>query len=262
MTRTWEFTDLEFKVLWERQLQQRILPEPLTYMSRTPLRDDYEREKFQIWERLRDTVDGSMREVLEVISRPEVLVKVLGWNDADQEDPQQWIRARGVRSGARGFLLAQQPGETPWHSSGYAITECGPWGVADAVVGLLPKTRPGRTGSIPILTDRVADHERFDFGGSRVTETASTSTVSRSDQFFAIPATRTGVITIHQGHSKFGPRGILERILVWRDLPDDGRYVIELDQAPVALGIGEGRLVQKIDDLIAGMLQRLETHWE
>jgi hypothetical protein len=106
------------------------------------------------------------------------------------------------------------------------------------------------------------DHERFDFGGSRITETATTSTVSRSDEFFAIPATRTGVITIHQGHSKFGPRGILERIMVWRDLPDDGRYVIELDQAPVAIGIGDERLMLEIDDVINLMVQRLETHWE
>lgn len=262
MTSTWEFTDLEFKVLWERCLHSRYMPEPLTYTSRTPWRDDYDREKFQTWERLQDILDGSLREVFEILARPDVLVKVLGWNDADRDDPTQWIRARAVRTGARGLLLTQLPGETPSHSGGYVIAECGPWGVADAVVRTLPKAEPGRIGSIPILTDRIDDHERLDFGGSRVIETVTSATVSRSDQFFAVPATRTGVITIHQGHSKFGPRGILERILLWRDLPDDGRYVIELDQAPFATGIGDERLAIKIDDRIAEMLQRVETHWE
>ncbi|MEU4342430.1 hypothetical protein AB0H00_14360 [Nocardia sp. NPDC023852] len=34
------------------------------------------------------------------------------------------------------------------------------------------------------------------------------------------------MIGIEQGRLRFGPRGITRRALAWRDLADDGRYVI------------------------------------
>lgn len=81
-------------------------------------------------------------------------------------------------------------------------------------------------------------------------------------RFLSAQATTTGVISIRQGYSKFGPRGVLEQLLLWRDLTDDGRYVIPLDGAPVAVGIGAKRLARLVDDSIDVVVDRLETHWE
>ncbi|QIS08957.1 ESX secretion-associated protein EspG [Nocardia arthritidis] len=261
MNRTWEFTDLEFVVLWERYIDDHI-PKPLTFTSRTPLLDDYEREKFEAWERLQATAPTWLRTALEVLARPQILVKVLGWYDRNTEDPQRWIRARVACSGNHGYILTQRPGETIRHSGGYKITECGPRSLGEAIVKTLPKVEAGRFGDIPIVTSAADVLEQIHSSGSMVLESGGESAVHRSNRFFDTAATRTGVIILHQGQSKFGPRGILEQILIWRDLPDDGRYVIELGSAPTAIGIGTRRLAAKLDMMIEDMLERVENHWE
>ncbi|QIS08955.1 ESX secretion-associated protein EspG [Nocardia arthritidis] len=262
MNRQWDFTDLELRVLWERYVGGQ-LPEPLSFTSRIRFLDEYERVKFQTWERLRDTVDGSIREVLEALARPEVLLKVMGWYDKDLMDSQSWIRARIVRSGPRGYVLTQTPGETVLHSGGYTITECGPHGISEAAVGLLPPVEAGHGGSIPITLDHEDVLEQLHGGGSLVLEERSESAMSRGERFLNTPAERTGALILHQGNSKFGPRGILERVLVWRDLPGDGRYVIEAGSgAPVAVGVGAAELAGWLDRIIDDIMERLENHWE
>ncbi|MEV0293208.1 ESX secretion-associated protein EspG [Nocardia sp. NPDC050710] len=262
MTQQWEFTDLEFRVLWDRYIDEESgIPTPLTYTCRTKYLDQYLNEKYRTWERLRDTVDPAIRELLQ--ARPEVLVRVVGWYDQDRTDPKQWIRLRGIRSGMHGYVISQHPGETVSHSGGYTITECGPRAIAETVVRMLPQVEAGRRGSIPIVIDQEGDLEGFRSGGSLVTEEVDYSGARHSEQFLNTPASKTGAITVIQGHSKFGPRGVHRHHLVWRDLPDDGRYLIELpSDAPIAVGIGAGGLVAKINSSIENMLDRMETHWE
>lgn len=262
MRQVWRFTDLEFKVLWERYNKTTRMPEPLVFTSRTKYFDDYEREKQEIWDRLRDTVDGPIRDVVEVLARPEVLIKTQGWYDADIQDPAKWIRARAVRSGAQGYLLTQTPGETPMHSGGYTITDCGPHGVAEAIVTTLPKVEAGRIVSLALPPEWVGGLATELWGRPSVTEHAATYDAGPVERFFGTPAERTGLLTVHQGHSKFGPRGILEHLMVWRDLPGDGRYLIELDSAPMAVGISSRRLAMKVDSLVDSLLRRMESHWE
>ncbi|MEV0293210.1 ESX secretion-associated protein EspG [Nocardia sp. NPDC050710] len=259
----WEFTDLEFRVLCERFAKSNV-PDPLTFMARIPYLDDYEREKYLTWERLQPDLDPVIPDIIPLLYRPDVAIKVLGWYDGDFQAPEKWIRGLAVRSGTQGYLVTQAPGETFMHSSGYTIIDCGPRGLAEAVVRLLPPNiEAGRRGSIPIVTDNLDDLERISSGGSLVTEEVDSSGAGRSAEFFGIPADRTGSITIVQGHSKFGPRGILEHILVWRDLPSDGRYVIELPNgAPMAVGMGKKWLTSKIDNSVETILERIETHWE
>lgn len=260
MNRSWDLTDLEFAVLWER-INRSDLPKPFSYISGTRGLSDYEREKLAVWDRLRDEVDDGLRDVFEAMHRPEAYVVVHGWCDHDTENPA--TRVRAMRSATHGYLLRQRPGETVWHSGGFSIEECGPHGLAEAVVRVLPEQRAGRLGAIPILTDQIDDHERFrSVPDSRVTMPSRESPADRSAAFFAIPADLTGAITVHQGYSAFGPRGILEQAMLWRDLPGDGRYVIVLDQAPTAMGIGTRRLVALVDAAVERMRDRADSHWE
>ncbi|MGW6423896.1 ESX secretion-associated protein EspG [Nocardia sp. NPDC055053] len=262
MSRTWEFGDVEFRVLWERYIGG-SLPRPLSFLARTPLYDDFEQEKYDTWQRLQHTVDPAVRGIFEVLKRPEVYVRLRGWYDQDQEDPQRWIKARAARSGAQGYLLRQLPGETPTHSGGYTITECGPHGLGEAIVGLMPTVPAGRGGIIPLVTDqaRTADDHRP--RGSMVLEEADTSVARRSTEFFETPADRTGTINILQNLSRFGPRGMRRDILVWRDLPDDGRYVIALPSAePDATPMSEPVLIDAINASIERMMARVDSHWE
>ncbi|WP_378737205.1 ESX secretion-associated protein EspG [Nocardia brasiliensis] len=261
MTQTWTFTDDEFDALWERYSNTH-LPAPFMYTARTVRLDDYERESFQTWERLRRTLDSSFHEVLETFLRPEVSVVGYGWNEQDMNNPEKRTRVRAVRAGSRGYLMTQLPGETIWHSGGFVITDCGPHGLAEAALAALPQSdKAGRLKNVPIVVNRHDDGD-YDSAGSVALDYSRDTSAQRSQQFFDIPATSTGAITIHQGRSKFGPRGILQEILMWRDLPDDGRYVIKVDNAPVAIGVGPERLRRMVDDAIEMILERMETHWE
>ncbi|GAA5067033.1 ESX secretion-associated protein EspG [Nocardia callitridis] len=261
MTQEWNFTDLEFKVLWERHTDTR-LPQPFMFTSRTQFLDQYEWEKYRTWEQLRDSLDSSFIEVLETCFRPEVYVVVYGWVDQDMDNPETRIRVRAVRAGTRGYVITQLPGETLWHSGGYKIVECGPHGLAEAVVAALPEVSAGRRGNFAITADQQDDLERFQANVSLVSEDSHESASEQHNRFFRMPATTTGAITVNQGRSMFGPRGIGAQIMLWRDLVDDGRYLIELNQAPVAIGTGRKRLTTTLDTAISDMVERTDTHWE
>ncbi|MGW6724407.1 ESX secretion-associated protein EspG [Nocardia sp. NPDC055029] len=262
MTQRWEFTDLEFRVLWERIIGRRSMPAPLRFQSRTEYLDDYQHEKFQLWRQLEHTMDPALRDVLPVIARPEVQVRVLSWCDDDFQNPAKWVRARAARLGAHGYLITQRPGETVNHARGYDISDCGPRGIADAVVGLLPPTQAGRLPAIPIVVDESGEPDD-DMGMSLVTEYADTSEAARSGKFLNTPADRAGAIVIDQIHSSFGPRGLVRRALVWRDLPGDGRYVVaQPSDAPVAVGMSPVQLAKRIDKIIDELLARTESQWE
>ncbi|MFG1794403.1 ESX secretion-associated protein EspG [Nocardia sp. NPDC049149] len=262
MTQTWTFTDDEFDALWERYANTH-LPAPFMYTSRARRLDDYERQAFQAWDRLRRTLDSSFHEVLETFLRPEVSVIGYGWNEQDMDNPEKRTRVRAVRAGSRGYLMTQLPGETIWHSGGFIITDCGPHGISDAVLAALPQSaKAGRLRNIPIVINRNDDGGEYQHPGSVALDNTKDTSVERSQRFLDIPATSTGAITIHQGRSKFGPRGIMQEILMWRDLPGDGRYVIKVDSAPVAMGVGPDRLRDMVDEAIERILERMDTHWE
>ncbi|WP_378737175.1 ESX secretion-associated protein EspG [Nocardia brasiliensis] len=261
MTATWSFTDLEFKVLWERHTDA-PLPEPFVYKCRIEYDSDYERAKYQTWERLRATMDRSFDGVLDTVARPDVVVTAFGWCDDDMENPAKRLWVHAARAGAQAYVLKQLPGETIQHSGGFTVTECEPRDLATAVVATLPAVAAGRLPSVAIVTEEAKPEERFGLGRPLIADDGEETAGARSLRFLSAQATTTGVISIRQGYSKFGPRGVLEQLLLWRDLTDDGRYVIPLDGAPVAVGIGAKRLARLVDDSIDVVVDRLETHWE
>lgn len=261
MTQKWELTDIEFRVLWQR-LVGTDLPRPLTFQARTPLHEDYEEEKYQTWQRLQHTIDPALRSVFDVLERPEAYVRLRGWRDHDRDNAEHWLKARAARAGANGYLIYQLPGETPTHSGGYTVVDIGPHGLADAIVDLMPGTGAGTGGIVPLVTDAGVRDEHQP-RSSMFFEEADTSIVQRSTEFFNRPAERTGTINILQNQSMFGSRGMHRDILVWRDLPADGRYVIELPtENPTATPMSRADLIDKINASIERMMSRVESHWE
>lgn len=262
MTRTWDFTDVEFWVLWQKFIGGHM-PRPLSFQSRTRLLDDFDRETYEVWQRLQHTVDPAVRGIFEVIKRPDVYVRLRGWNDEKRDEPAGWLKARAARAGASGYLIYQHIGETPAHSNGFTVVDCGPHGLSEAIVGLMPDVGAARGGIIPLVTDRTAAAQTHQPRGSLIFEDADTSIAQRSHQFFETRSDRTGTINILQNTSKFGPRGMDRDILVWRDLPGDGRYVIALpSDEPDATPMARPALVEAIDASIERMMARVESHWE
>ncbi|MBB5917405.1 hypothetical protein BJY24_006317 [Nocardia transvalensis] len=262
MTQHWNFTDLEFKLLCD-EYRRGTLPAPFVFTSRTRRLDEYERERDVVRERLRELADTEFEAMVAAISRPEVFVVAHAWNDQDFDNPEHRIRVHAVRYGARGYLLSQKPGETLWHSGGFTVTECDPRALGEAVIGHLPRARAGIRPDLVVTT--VAPRHTYDLTASMVADDdePEDDEYEVSSAFLDTPATATGIVKVLQGRSKFGPRGRVESGVLWRDLPDDGRYVLPLDDpAPIATGMGTDRLVAWVDREIERILIRMDEHRE
>lgn len=261
MSRVWDFTDIEFSVLWRRLVGAGV-PRPLTFVTATRDIDEFEQEKYVAWRQVEGRLDAPLRTAIDVLARPEVYLRLRGWRDSALTDPRYLLKVRAGRAGANGYLLYQKPGVTDTSSGGYVLVECGPFGLSEAVVDLMPAVGAGRGGVIALPAPDAAEHAEHRSGASMFFEAAEV-TVDQGAAFFDIPADRTGSIEILQNQSMFGSRGMRRDILVWRDLPDDGRYVIALPSAaPTATPMTRDVLVDTIDESIARMMARVESHWE
>ncbi|MFC8530735.1 ESX secretion-associated protein EspG [Nocardia sp. NPDC057227] len=260
MTLRWFFTDLEFVLLCDSTGRANI-PDPFTFTSRIALAEEYEAERKRVLAELRDRDDPELRALADAVARPDVSLAIRSWDEKDYADPEHQIRVHAVRSRARGYVITQRPGETVFHSGGFDVVECDPHAVADEALGCLPYATAGRSAAIPLPgADTGAGAERFDSVpgiGDEVEED------DRGPVFLATPATRTGDLVVYQGRSKFGPRGRVGMALDWRDLPEDGRYVIRTEPAGrMATGMGTKGMVEWVNEQIAEILLRLDRHME
>ncbi|MFJ9362870.1 ESX secretion-associated protein EspG [Nocardia sp. NPDC101769] len=256
MLRTWTFTDLEFLALWEG-LGEEFLPRPLTFASRTEWWDDHLANMIRARESLRAREDD-YAEVLRAVHMPEVRVEVHGWDGRDRTSAAASIRLLGVRSGDAGYLLVQHPGETYAHSGGFTLSEFYAEELAERVVAALPDTSAGRDypgGDLVLAETEDVDEVDYEFGMSPAHETMEGTTVTRAADFLAAPAPSMGSIDVVQGRSRFGPRGIARYRLQWRDLEDDGRYLVTGDHPPVAAAADRRRMVSTLDTHIAEVVQ-------
>ncbi|MGV9663644.1 ESX secretion-associated protein EspG [Nocardia niigatensis] len=258
---TWQFTDIEFKVLCNRY-RQGAIPSPLVYTSRTMDPDDYQRELWAAEAELNQRLDPGFRAVFEVVCNPEVFVGVHGWHDADIDNPDKHLVVHGARRGRRACVLIQQPGETTMHSGGVTMIECEPEELAGLLVAQLPETESGQSTAIPIVTEPAAP-DPYEAPRASAFDTFEESTDTRSLRFLSTPADQTGAMQILQGRSKYGPRGVAVSTLVWRDLPGDGRYLIDLDpEVKSAVGVDTRRFVDHLNSVIARILEQMESRGE
>ncbi|MBF6179631.1 ESX secretion-associated protein EspG [Nocardia otitidiscaviarum] len=253
MNRSWHFGDLEFVVLWEK-LTGDFLPHPFTFTSRTPLYDDFQREKYETSLRMRDGVDAALVRAFESLAHPDIRVAVHSWDAQDPERAGGWIRLLAGRRGDRGCLVAQLPGETPRHSGGFTIIECHALVLADAVVAALPEVNPGGRGDIP-LSAAVENHDHS-FGISPVAAPGDDAE-EHVRAFLRARHDRIGIIEIIQGESKFGPRGISAHRIEFRDLSDDGRYAVGHSAPWTAMSTDAARLKAIINTRIADIVRTI-----
>lgn len=263
MSRRWEFTDLEFKALCE-QLRSGELPNPFTFTTGIRSADAYEAETLRVVRLLRERSDPDLEELADSVSKPDVQIALEAWLDTDFENPEERTRVLGVRRRARGFVISQLPGETLGHSAGFDVVECDPHAIGDAVLAHLPVVESGRDEPVPVVDTSARPVADDDLLGSMVSDNDDPDErdSARSAAFFAVPASRSGLLRVIQGRSKFGPRGRIETSMLWRDVPGDGRYVMPMSDAPVARGMGSDELAAWVAEQIADIMDRLERHRE
>ncbi|MEU7631375.1 ESX secretion-associated protein EspG [Nocardia sp. NPDC049220] len=255
MSRTWTFSDVEFVSLWEGVTKE-FLPPPLTFSSLTPRYDDYVREMFETRKQLRTTLDPNFDIALHAISQPDIRICAQGWDGLDPENPKRCVRVLGTLQGQRGYVTRQIPGETIWHSAGFTVTECDVLGLSAAVVNCLPDVGAGRRGDI-VLPVPCEDMD-YRYGRSSVVRSIDDTSDSRSDTFLREPASSIGTIAVVQGRSLYGPRGITEHTIAWRDIIDDGRYAIPPGNPPTAYGVDTKRLTETINVCVAEVVRMIE----
>ncbi|MEV0363494.1 ESX secretion-associated protein EspG [Nocardia fusca] len=262
MSERWELTDLEFKVLCD-EYRQGEMPDPFTFTSRTRLADDYAYEVSQTRRALRDRFGGELSGFGGALAKPDIVVTLQAWDDQDFDNPKARTRAYALRQRARGFVITQRPGETMDHSGGFDIVGCDPRALADTVLGLVPFARAGRLPDMPIPDPAAADRDRGPLLSFISDNDDDDDGSAYTAAFLNTPATGTGYVQVSQGRSKFGPRGIVEMGLLWRDLPDDGRYVIPLGQPePSATAMGTKRMIEWVDEQVAVVVARLDRNME
>ncbi|MEU7764902.1 ESX secretion-associated protein EspG [Nocardia sp. NPDC049190] len=256
MTRTWNFTDLEFVVAWETA-QADILPAPFVFTSRTKYYNDYQREKREIRAQLRGKLNGSFDSVLDVVAQPDIRVVLHGWG-SDEEDAASQIRLLAVRREGYGYLLKQLPGETAWHSGGYTVTECAPLALAETLTAELPEVAAGELGDIVLAKQTNSADLDFSYGRSFVHDSFDDTAEQQADKFLRATTTGQGMIVIAQGMSRFGPRGMTRKQMFWRDLDGDGRYAITAANPPVAVAADAKRLTMLVNSGIAEVVKAIK----
>ncbi|MBL1075203.1 ESX secretion-associated protein EspG [Nocardia sp. 2] len=255
MYRSWSLTDLEFLVRWE-EISGEYLPSPLLFMSRTESWSDHLEQAARARAGLHDQ-GPELADVFDALRYPDVRVEAHGWDGRDRLAARASIRLLGVRRGDAGYLVIQQPGETVRHSAGFTITEFDATALAPEVVAALPDNTAGRGREIPLAEPGHAQDVDYDYHLSPAHETLSGTVVDQAADFLTVPAPSVGTIDVVQGHSRFGPRGITRHSMGWRDLEDDGRYVVSAADPPVATPADRKAMVEAVDALIAEVIMAI-----
>lgn len=252
MNRVWEFTPLEFDALWSRSRVE--MPRPFVSVTDIPYEEDYQRELRRIRERWRSNGDPAFDRICRDVLEPDLGLVVRGIDGRDPRNAKGSVRMLAVRREDRGYLLTQLPGETVEHSAGFTVTECDPLALARVVVDGLPRAEAGKMPRVVLPMPREADGMDHSYGRSGVWDSFDDADQAVDRFQRTVPSAR-GAIEICQGFSLYGPRGRLSMWLEWRDLPDDGRYVIGSGLPPVAEPADAKRFVAMINAEIAAIVR-------
>ncbi|MFI1240359.1 ESX secretion-associated protein EspG [Nocardia salmonicida] len=257
MNRTWNLTDLELFALWEWATSE-ALPWPFFCATRTLDSDELRRQKNAAVDGWRSDNAEFVTVVLEALLEPDIRVVVHAYDGSDDMKVDALVRILACRRGDRGYVVRQLPGETYWHSGGYVITECDAVSLAGLVVEQIPECEVGRHADYVLGTDDKAHELDYSYAMSAVHDSFDDPAPLRAQQFESATVERAGAVEIIQGRSRFGPRGVTRHKLTWRDLADDGRYVIAEEVPRVATGADAKRFTEMINRRIAAVVRAIK----
>ncbi|WP_067684034.1 ESX secretion-associated protein EspG [Nocardia miyunensis] len=262
MSSTWKFTGFEFFILWLDATDGPV-PWPLAYTNRTKSVDEFRFVQRETRASLAQARDAEFDEMLAAITRPDIVVvlECADWRLWDE--PGELVRLYAARRGDRGYVVTQQTGETYWDATGFTVTECDAIRLADAVVAAVPETEPGGISALALAGEYIDSETSgedldYSYGQSSVRDSFADTASDRVRRFLDAPATYTGIVEIQQMRSIFGPRGRTKHRLEWRDLEDDGRYVIDDQTPPVATSVDDAKLIAMINTRVAAVVHAIK----
>ncbi|WP_278264910.1 ESX secretion-associated protein EspG [Nocardia sp. AG03] len=254
MTAFLEFTPVEFAAMW-RELKEVGLPAPLTYRGPEQSFDESRRVERAAWQELRRGAGGALDQLVAALTEPDIRVVARGIDGREPQNPKRSLRVLAVRKGEDSFVVVQRPGETLSDAAGFTVTRHDAVSMGDAVAAVFPAATAGRRREFG-LHDATQTDLDFSYGRSLVHEDGD-DTATRSREFANEPDELAGSIEIEQGWSRFGPRGVLRLHLVWRDVIDDGRYVIVPGTPARVVPVDRRGLVSLLNSQIAEIVRAI-----
>ncbi len=256
-------------MLWQDATGDR-LPAPFLYVSPATSPEEQRALTQATTKSLREKMTREVDGIIETIAHPDLTLSVYGGNESNPMRAESLIRVLAARKGERGYLISQLPGDSYFHRGGYLVTECDPIRLPDAIVAAIPPAAAGGRGEVELTSsDAHTILHRDASYADRVEYTDTQSVVAVNDdrvsavsaRFLRAPASISGEIQITQGSSVFGPRGIARYTVGWRDLEDDGRYVIA-DRPAIAVGADTNRFVSLLNARVAAVIRAIKEERE
>ncbi|WP_216911455.1 ESX secretion-associated protein EspG [Nocardia noduli] len=257
MSHSWKLTDLEFYALWFDAARE-TLPWPFFYATRTELASVFRVEQAEALDRAGRTLGPRARDLVDALVHPDLRIVASGADGREPRAPAGLVRIHAVRRADRGFVICQLPGETFYHGTSFTVLECDAVALADAVVRAIPEAVPGRLADITLSARPEAEELDYSFGRSAVHDTFDGSVAERAARFLDVPLKSRGTLEIEQGRSLFGPRGMTRHRLEWRDLEDDGRYLVDDQHPPLAVAADRARLISMINIRVAAIVRAIK----
>ncbi|GAB2639981.1 ESX secretion-associated protein EspG [Nocardia goodfellowii] len=250
-------TSLELVVLWELMSSDR-LPWPLTHWPTHEYEEDYYRAKRATAERLLAHMKVEAQQLWEAAVNPDIVIWAAGEAPDDETDMSAVTRVVGLRREGYAVVLVQQPGESIGRGGDIDVYQTDVTGLAKAVIDQLPKVGRGKQGDVPLLSEQP-DGMDYTYGSSQVLEAAH-SPRQRSDSWRNAKATQFGELKVEPGS---GVHWIQDRsgyLLRWRDLADDGRYLIEPKPNPVAIPVDDAAFERFVNQRVAELVRRIREN--
>ncbi len=250
------FGGLDLMALWSL-VDADPLPPPLLYLTGTKYIRDAERELADARARVQVDLDPCVLEALELLAHAQIRVMVWASHRERLDDPDRIVRIAAGRRGDHSCIVRQLPGESYWHSGGYVVTSGPALELGAELAARMPDCARGRHGEIALTTHEAAAEFEYDHGRSSVRGSFDATHWERSEAFLTAPTIRSGKVRVLQLQSKYGPRGAAVREFSWRDLVDDGRYVLTPGTPPIAVGVDRAGLTALINEQIKAVVRAI-----
>ncbi|MGC0365501.1 hypothetical protein ABH922_003485 [Rhodococcus sp. 27YEA15] len=212
----WQFTGMEFHVLWEAIGRDR-LPYPLKFRPVADTTRDLRAQRTAAALRLHEVLDERVHRALAIIAEPSTRIEVCGLHGPDM---RAVTRIHAGISGELAVLAEQFPGADPDNGADVVLTLTPVGSLPEEIVRRLPPCSAGRERSVSIRPLARTG------GAAILTDVRAAPASEEIERFFGRPRTSVGEIAAYPGpavDSRPTDDGVLFR---WYDYDGDGRYLI------------------------------------
>lgn len=255
-------TSLELVVLWEL-MSNDSLPFPLTHTPTHKYEDDYlqakrdtaARLKREMAARLSGQLPEDALQLWKAAVNPDIVIWAAGETPGDETDKSAVTRVVGLRREGYAIVLVQQPGDSIATGGDIDVYQTDVVGLAGAVIGQLPRVGRGKHPEVPILPAEPGPAD-YVYGASQVIN-SNDRPRQQSDRWRNAKTTQLGELKVEPGsgaHWIQDRRGYLVR---WRDLADDGRYLIEPKPNPVAIAVDDNAFAAFVNQRVVELVRRI-----